>query len=52
VTCGAYDKVTAAPEAELEPTISALKAALREHTERLRKPVAVKLVSSQTKRRA
>jgi len=48
-------KVTVASETELMPNISALKAALHEHTERLRKLAATKLVGSksgQTKRRA
>jgi|SRR5580700_3924989 hypothetical protein len=38
-------RVITTPATELEPTISALKAALREHTERLRTLAAAKLVS-------
>jgi hypothetical protein len=38
-------KITIASETELEPNISALKDALREHTEQLRKLAAEKLVS-------
>jgi hypothetical protein len=35
-----------APDDELEPTMLELKAALREHTERLRKMAALKLVGT------
>jgi hypothetical protein len=37
-------KTVSAPEGELEPIISDLKAALREHTQRLRKLAAAKLI--------